>query len=278
MPPVCSDPTQIHQIIINLLTNAVHAMPDGGTLQISLSTEFVSAKRPAATGTVDRGKYIVLKVQDTGMGISPGVLSRIFDPFFTTKEVGVGTGLGLTLVHAMVADLGGTIDVASAPNEGTLFIVRLPCARKKAESPAALPGDEDVQYQRPPRQVAGQGKQILIVDDEEALVQLSAEILDEVGFMPHVCASGKAALKAFREDLYRYSMLLRDERMPQMPGSALAAEIPKIRPAIPVLLVSGHIGDSTLATSEASRLTEVLKKPVLRSDLIDAVTHLLAAA
>jgi PAS domain S-box-containing protein len=278
LPPVCSDPTQIHQIVINLLTNAVHAMPDGGTLQISLSTEFVSAKRPATTGTVDRGKYIVLKVQDTGMGISPGVMSRIFDPFFTTKEVGVGTGLGLTLVHAMVADLGGTIDVASAPNEGALFIVRLPCARKKAEPPAALPGDEDRLYQSPPRQVTGQGKHILIVDDEEALAQLSAQILDEVGFVPHVCTSGKAALKAFRDDPDRYSMLLSDERMPQMPGSALAAEIRKIRPAIPVLLVSGHFGDSTLAATEASGLTEILKKPVPRSDLIDAVTRLLAAA
>ncbi len=277
LPPVHSDPTQIHQIVINLLTNAVHAMPEGGTLQISLSTELVSAKRPTTTGTLNSGKYIVLRVQDTGIGISAGILTRIFDPFFTTKEVGVGTGLGLTLVHAMVADLGGTIDVNSTPGEGTLFIVRLPCARGSAETAATAISDENSRCPGLPSQVIGQREHILIVDDEEALAQLSAEILDEVGFVPHVCTSGKAALKAFQDNPGRYSMLLSDERMPHMSGSTLAAEIRKIRPAIPVLLVSGHFGDPAMAATEDSRLTEILRKPVPRDDLINAVSRLLAA-
>lgn len=277
LPTVYGDPTQIHQIVINLLTNAVHAMPGGGTLQISLSTELVSVKRPTTTGTLDRGKYIVLRVQDTGIGISASVMTRIFDPFFTTKEVGVGTGLGLTLVHAMVADLGGTIDVNSTPGEGTLFIVRLPCAHAAAEPSATTVSDEDKSFPNSPRTAVGQREHILIVDDEEALAQLSAEILDEVGFVPHVCTSGKAALEAFQDDPNRYSMLLSDERMPHMSGSTLAAEIRKIRPAIPVLLVSGHFGDPAMVAAEDSRLTEILKKPVPRDDLIGAVSRLLAA-
>lgn len=277
LPSVYSDATQIHQIVINLLTNAVHAMPDGGTLQISLSTEFVSGKRPSTTGTLDRGKYIALKVQDTGIGISPGVLNRIFDPFFTTKEVGVGTGLGLTLVHAMVADLGGAIDVNSVPGEGTLFIVRLPCARAAAKPSGVASGDDDMPRHSLTRQAIGQREHILIVDDEEALAQLSAQILDEIGYVPHVCTSAKAALAAFRNEPGRYSMLLSDERMPHMSGSALAAEIRKIRPAMPVLLVSGHFGEPAIVNAEPAHLTEILKKPVPRDDLIGAVSRLLAA-
>ncbi len=127
---VMGDATQIHQVLMNLVTNAVQAMPSGGTLRVSLDRARVEAARAATTGTVAAREYVVLEVADTGSGIPPEILERIFDPFFTTKEVGVGTGLGLSLVHGIVTGLGGVIDVATIVGKGSVFTVYLPACRR----------------------------------------------------------------------------------------------------------------------------------------------------
>src|SRR5207342_1915269 len=123
---VLGDPTQVHQVLMNLATNAVQAMTSGGTLRVSLQAVQLDAARVATIGALDAGDYVVLQVGDSGVGIPPEMLGRIFDPFFTTKEVGVGTGLGLSLVHGIVTELGGGIDVDSQPGEGATFTVYLP--------------------------------------------------------------------------------------------------------------------------------------------------------
>ena len=155
---VLGDPTQVHQVLMNLATNAVQAMPSGGTLRVSLEGARLDGARVATVGALGAGDYVVLEVADSGTGMSPEVLERIFDPFFTTKDVGVGTGLGLSLVHGIVTQLGGAIEVASTIGEGSVFTVYLPRAGDAA----------DDRQRKEPEAPRGNRQQVLIVDDEEA--------------------------------------------------------------------------------------------------------------
>src|SRR5215468_379549 len=160
---VIADATQLHQVVMNLGTNAVQAMPAGGVLEVCLERADVSERRSAFHGELAPGPYIRLTVRDTGTGIDPKVLDRMFDPFFTTKGVGAGTGLGLSLVHGIIADIGGAIDIASVLDEGTMFTIWLPVVGSapppKAETAKELPH--------------GNGEVIMVVDDERALVELA---------------------------------------------------------------------------------------------------------
>ena len=168
------DPTQVHQVLMNLGTNAVQAMPSGGTLSVSLDTVRCEVGRAATIASVEAGEYVVLTVADTGTGIARDIIERIFDPFFTTKEVGTGTGLGLSLVHGIVTELGGAIDVASVPGQGSAFTVYLPRSGEAVEA-------DEAEAAAMPR---GDGQQVLIVDDEEPLVRLATETLAELGYAP----------------------------------------------------------------------------------------------
>ena len=184
------DPTQVHQVLMNLGTNAVQAMPSGGILRVSLDAVRCEAARAATVGKVAAGDYVVLRVADSGSGIAPEILDRIFDPFFTTKEMGTGTGLGLSLVHGIVAELGGAIDLESTPGKGTAFTVHLPRTGDAADAgeseEAALP--------------RGEGQRVLVVDDEEPLVQLATRTLEDLGYRPVGFTSSAAALAAFCAD------------------------------------------------------------------------------
>ena len=171
---VLGDATQVHQVVANLASNAIQAMPAGGTLRIELAIERVEAPRAATIGGRGAGEHVVLTVADTGAGIAPEIVDRIFDPFFTTKEVGTGTGLGLSLVHGIVTQLGGAIDVASSLGKGSTFTVYLPRSGDAAE-----PVDE--KDSALPR---GAGQRVLIVDDEEPLVQLATRMLEDLGYAP----------------------------------------------------------------------------------------------
>ena len=191
---VSGDPTQVHQVLMNLTTNAVQAMPSGGTLRVLLQTVRVDAPHVATTKAVEAGEYVVLEVADSGIGMSPETLERIFDPFFTTKEVGVGTGLGLSLVHGIVAELGGAIEVASVPGSGSTFTVYLPRAGDAAE----------VDESETPDVPRGNRERVLVVDDEEALVRIATETLEALGYRPVGFTSSAAALEAFRADPLGY--------------------------------------------------------------------------
>jgi len=226
------DPTQVHQVVMNLATNGLQAMPQAGVLRVTLEVLRFEAPRAASIGAVSPGEYIVLKVADSGTGIAPQVLERMFDPFFSTKEVGVGSGLGLSLVHGIVANVGGAIDVATELGKGTTFTVYLP----RNGDAVAKPVDE----RRPlPR---GAGQRVLIVDDEEPLVALATRTLEELGYAPVGFTSSSAALAAFRADPQRFDAVITDERMPGISGSSLIREVRGIRDSIPVVLMSGYLG------------------------------------
>jgi PAS domain S-box-containing protein len=253
---VLGDATQIHQVVMNLCANAVHAMRSEGTLTVAVDDVTLPAARPVATSTLPAGRYVCLAVTDTGTGIAPAVLERIFDPFFTTKEVGVGTGLGLSLVHGIVTDLGGGIAVDSRPGQGTTFAVHLPWHSYVAAPVAA---EEHV--------VRGDGQAVLFVDDEEALVQLGEEMLAELGYEPVGFASSVAALAAFRAEPDRFDAVLSDESMPAMNGSELAVEIRRLRPGLPIVLMSGYVSPALVAAARQIGVVEVIAKPLVSRDI-----------
>jgi len=259
------DPTQVHQVLMNLGTNAVQAMSAGGTLSISLDAVRFEAARPATIGIVGAGDYVVLAVADTGSGIAPDIIDRIFDPFFTTKEVGTGTGLGLSLVHGIVTELGGAIDVASTPGAGSTFTVYLP------RSGDALDSFEKEEPALP----RGDGQRVLVVDDEEPLVRLATRTLEELGYAPTGFTSSAAALAAFRADPQRFDALITDERMPGMSGSALIREVRGIRDGMPIVLMSGYVGGTVASDARQAGAEEVLKKPLSARELAASLARVL---
>jgi PAS domain S-box-containing protein len=259
------DPTQVHQVVMNLATNGVQAMATGGTLRVSLNTVSLDSPRIVTTGTVAVGEYILLEVADSGSGIPAKILDRIFDPFFTTKEVGVGTGLGLSLVHGIVTELGGAIDVETVLGSGCLFTVYLPRAGDATEDP------EDEMPDLP----RGDGQRVLVVDDEEPLVRLATEALEGLGYAPVGFTSSTAALDAFRADPDRFDAVITDERMPRLSGSSLIREMRGIRRKIPILLVSGYLGGIVANRAYNAGANEVLKKPLLARELAVSLARVL---
>jgi signal transduction histidine kinase len=259
---VIGDATQIHQVVMNLCTNAMQAMPDGGTLAVSLLLRHPKQVLSLTTGELPAGDYVCLTVRDEGQGMAADVVHRIFDPFFTTKGVGVGTGLGLSLVHGIVTDLGGGIEVTSLPGAGTTFTVWLPWSgRAVALANAVVPV---------PR---GNGERVLLVDDELALVQLGEEMLAALGYEAAGYTSSVEALAAFTAEPERFDAVLTDETMPQLSGSQLTVQMRKIRPDIPVLLMSGYVGPHIAALARQSNVNDVLAKPLVSRDIARALAR-----
>ena len=265
---VIGDATHLHQLAMNLFTNAVHAMQRGGVLSVILERVELSEQRSLSRGTLSPGTYVRLVVSDTGTGIAPTVLERMFDPFFTTKGVGAGTGLGLSLVHGIVSELGGAIDVATKAGEGTRFAIWLPVAGV-AERPAREAVGEL------PR---GHGETVMIVDDERALVALAKEMLAGLGYQPVGFESSSAALEAFRAEPQRFDVVLTDEAMPDLVGTELAREIRRLQPTVPIVLMSGHGGAQLTGRAAAVGAQEVLRKPLQGRELAESLARVLAAA
>jgi PAS domain S-box-containing protein len=262
---ILGDATQLHQVAMNLCTNALQAMENGGVLDVSLDRADVAQTCRLSHGSLAPGAYVRLCVSDTGGGIPPHVLDRMFDPFFTTKGVGEGTGLGLSLVHGIVADLGGAIDVRTSAGHGTSFTIWLPIAGE-APAPSAK-----VDMSLP----HGQGQTVMIVDDEMPLVALAEEILAELGYEPVGFNSGAAALEAFREAPQRFDIVLTDETMPELIGTVLAGEMRRLRPDIPVVLMSGYSGAQLHERAGAAGIREVLHKPLQSKDIAECLVRIL---
>ena len=227
---VQADPTHLHQVVMNLCTNAAHAMEkDGGTLTVHLEDVTVSTDTAAEIPDLNPGPFVCLTVQDTGHGMPREVVERIFDPFFTTKEIGEGTGMGLAVVHGIIRIHQGAIVVESEPGSGTLFKVYFPIIAGETDRPAP-----DVE----PLPIGTE--RILFTDDEELQVELSREMLARLGYQVTGFTDCRKALAHFRENPTAFDLVITDMTMPHMTGDILAAELIAIRPDIPIILCTGY--------------------------------------
>ncbi len=262
---VIGDATRLHQVAMNLCTNALQAMEQGGVLSVDLESIELPEEQKLSRGVLHPGRYVRLGVSDTGSGIPAAVLERMFDPFFTTKGVGEGTGLGLSLVHGIVTELGGAIDVATTAGAGTRFEIWLPITAV-SDAPPVLTAREL------PR---GRGEVVMIVDDERPLVALAEEMLAELGYEAVGFNSSSTALHAFRGDPHRFDLVLTDEAMPDLIGTELAREVRRLRPDVPVILMSGYGGSQLTERAGAIGVNEVLRKPLQRRDIADSLARVL---
>ena len=263
---------------MNLCTNAEYAMRDqGGVLTVRLETvKKVSTNSPASHLELIPEPHLLLTVQDTGHGMSPEVLGRIFDPFFTTKKPGEGTGMGLAVVHGIIADHEGRITVASTPGAGTTVSIVFPLLAAAA-STGDMATDTAETHAELPSAVSfkpGQG-QVLLVDDEAPLVALGKELLEELGYEVTTRTSSLDALEAFRAAPSRYDVLITDQTMPNLSGEALAREILRIRPDLPILLCTGFSHTMTEEKARELGIRKFLMKPLLRRDLVLAIQEVL---
>ena len=257
------DPTELQQVVMNLCTNAAQAMNGRGVLRVGLDTIAPRRTLGLSHGSLPAGRYVRLKVRDSGHGIDPATMERIFEPFFTTKETGQGTGLGLSTVHGIVRAHGGAINVKSRSGKGTTFEVYFP--RIEQEAP------EDEPPHAPDRK--GHGETVLIVDDDKPLVLLGEEMLAALGYEPVGFDQSRAALAAFRADPVRFDLVLTDEVMPDMTGAELAGAIHDIRPDVPIVLMTGYDGKLQPDRLRSAGVCEVLKKPLLSRSLADCLSR-----
>ena len=262
---VAGDATQLHQVLMNLCTNAIQAMGEAGTLRVTLEPADVDVERAFAHGHLASGSYARLTVEDSGSGMDEATLARIFEPFFTTKEIGKGTGLGLSLVYGIVTDSGGAIDVASAPGHGSAFMIYLP------RIDAATEGEGD-EYRPLAR---GNGEHVLVIDDEEPLVALATEVLQQLGYRPAGFRDARAALAEFEAAPHRFDAVITDEVMPDMTGTELTQLLRRRRPDLPILLVSGYIGPMMTERALAAGVSKILKKPVPSYEMAAALAEVL---
>ncbi len=247
-----ANPTQIHQVLLNLCANAAHAMREtGGVLGISLSETELETGDAEVASHMAPGRYFKLEVSDTGHGMPPDVMARIFEPYFTTKKLGEGTGLGLSVVHGIVKGLGGDVTVTSAPGKGSTFTVYLPITK----TPAA----ESSETEEP--LPSGSGK-VLLVDDEEQLVSMGTAMLEHLGYTATGVVGGAEALNLFLADPLRFDLVITDQTMPGILGSDLAMQILNVRPDMPIILCTGYNELIDGDTARAMGIREFVMKPL----------------
>lgn len=266
---ILGDPVRMHQVLLNLCQNAAHAMRDRiGRLNVSLQNIQIGPGRRDRWQHVKPGLYVQLLVQDNGIGMDSQTLERIFEPFFTTKEQGEGTGMGLSTVHGIVEDHGGSIDVESAPGAGTTFRLLFPrCAPQEMES--ELPSHEP----KPIIMPTGT-ERILYVDDELTLTEIVKKMLERLGYEVVAKSSSVEALALFQAQPESFDLIIADQTMPHITGVALAHEISRIRPELPIILCTGMI-DSQKLDKKAAGIREILTKPVTISKLAQVVRQTL---
>lgn len=248
------DATQVHQIILNLCTNAAQAMAEeGGQLAVILET--IEWEPPS--GHIRLGRYALMTVKDTGHGIPPQVLDRIFDPYFTTREVGKGTGMGLALVYGIVKSHKGHITVESREGEGTVFRVYLPL--QETSEPVTEPLKNGA--------LPGGSEHILLVDDEPQIANFQKQVLERLGYRVKAETDSMAALAAFKSGPGSFDAVITDMAMPRLTGAALAGELRKIRPALPIILCTGYSDNISKEKAMKMGINAFLMKPVNRNDL-----------
>ena len=250
---ILADPTQLHQVLMNLCTNAFHAMEkSGGTLEIVLEDCEISKEDLKDQPGVQPGSFVVLSIKDSGQGIPPEIRDKIFDPYFTTKEVGKGTGRGLSIVHGIIKKYGGFIICESTVGTGTVFKVYFPSVPQEISSTTKSP------IESVPR-----GKEcILLVDDEEMLVDMGKVVLERLGYEVVVQTSSLAALDTFQEEPNRFDAVITDQTMPGMTGIDLAEKMMRIRPDIPIILCTGFSSVINEEQAKSEGIRAFVMKPL----------------
>ena len=262
---VMSDPTQINQIIMNLCTNAAHAMDElGGVLGVSLNKVIIDDITAQCLGLTP-GAYMKLSVSDTGKGMTPDVMEKIFEPYYTTKEMGKGTGLGLSVVHGIVKNHAGSVICSSVPGKGTSFDVYLPEIESILDPSRT---DEDGVYPTG-------NERILFIDDEPVLATLAETMIKKLGYSVVTKMSGKEALELFRKDPGAFNLVITDMTMPGMRGDLLAGEIMEIRNDIPVILCTGYSEHISEERAKAIGIQEYVMKPIEMKVLANIIRKVL---
>ncbi len=262
LPDVFADSTQIHQVVMNLATNAADAMTNQsvGLLEIRSESVTVDADLARVTPDLHEGAYVRLSIRDSGCGMDKATTARIFEPFYTTKPVGEGTGLGLSVVHGIMKTHGGAITVYSETGKGTVFQLYLPAAQVAAE---------EARPQHTQGEFRGHGERVLYVDDEEPLVLLMTRMLTQLGYKVTGCTEPTKALEMFRLGPHDFDVVVSDLSMPQMSGIDLARDLLQTRPGMPILIASGYIRREDNEGVRSLGLPDLLLKP----DTIEELGH-----
>jgi two-component system, cell cycle sensor histidine kinase and response regulator CckA len=262
---VLADPTQIQQVVMNLCTNAAYAMEKkGGTLEVSIEDTELGPEHLHGTPDLKAGAYVRISISDTGQGIPTQILEHIFDPYYTTKEKGVGTGLGLAVVHGIIKRLHGGISVESQLGKGTLFKVFLPKIDLKVSEKAE------------PLSLPPTGRErILVVDDEEMIISMEQEILKRLGYSVISKTNPIEALEVFRNKAEEFDLVITDQTMPYMTGEHLAQKLIEIRPDIPIVLCTGYSTLIDEASAKALGIREFVMKPIVLLDLARIIRKVL---
>ena len=260
-----ADPTQLNQILLNLCTNAAHAMKEsGGILKIGLKNTSLGVEDAKTFEGLKPGAFVRLTVSDTGCGLPPEIVGRIFDPYFTTKAVGEGTGMGLAVVQGIIKSYGGAITLESEPGRGTTFHVYLPASRKEIE--------KETSAAEPPTRG---NERILFVDDERNIVDIAKKILERFGYEVVVAQNPVEALEIFSERSKTFDLVITDMTMPVMTGVGLSLEIRKIRPEIPIILSTGYSDQIDEERAKKLGIQAFVMKPIIMRELIATVRNIL---
>jgi len=262
---VLADPTQIHQVAMNVITNAFHAVEaNGGKISVQLK-ETVPSDDEAIGKHIEGGRYVILSISDSGHGISRDLMTKIFDPYFTTKEQGKGTGLGLAVAHGIVKAHKGDIKVYSEIGRGTTFNIYLPLMEEHVD--LMEPATAEPRY-------LGSEK-ILLVDDEESIAKLEQQMLERLGYEVTMRVNSHEALEAFRAKPNFFNLVISDMTMPGMTGDQLAIELREIRANIPVIICTGFSERINKEKAKKMGIEGLLMKPIVKSELAKAVREVL---
>jgi len=264
---VMADPTQMHQVLMNLCTNAYHAMREkGGELNVELFDVNLNSLDETLNIGLKPGKYVKLTISDTGHGMNQGVLERVFDPYFTTKPKEEGTGLGLSLVHGIVESFGSKTTVESAPGKGATFTIFLPRIESEDKPEIKDPGPVPTGIER-----------ILFVDDETLIVEITEKMLQRLGYDVTSKTSSIEALEVFMTKPEAFDLVITDLTMPKMTGDVLAEEILQIRPDIPVILCTGFSERITEDMIKELGIRKYIMKPILRNEIAQTIRDVLGS-
>ncbi len=262
---ISADPTQIHQVMLNLCTNAAHAMTEnGGIMEVSLSVTEIGKAEVNQYAELDQGQYVKITVSDTGYGIAKEHIDRVFDPYFTTKKVGEGSGIGLSVVHGIVKRHNGAISVVSEYGKGATFDVFFPVVEKepifKKEIDTAIPTGNE---------------RILFVDDEKAIANMASQMLERLGYIVTTRTSSMDTLETFRTRPDNFDLIISDMSMPEITGDKLAKEFQQIRPDIPIILCTGFSERIDDEKAKSIGVRALVMKPIVKSELAKIIRKIL---